>query len=1151
MIIDDTTGELLLTASDLTSASACEWRVLTSLDARLGRRERPPADDDAMLARTAILGDAHEERLLAGMRERGPVVEIRRALDDEGRSEAVARTQAALDARAPAIFQAAFRGERFFGYADFVELDEQGRYVVSDAKLARHAKVTALLQLAAYARAIRAMGAPVGDEVRLLLGDDTVSTHALRDIEPVLLERRARFEHLVDERLQATDPLAWATDGILACGSCPACEEQIAATDDVFQIAGLRRDQRDRLRAAGICSVAELAAADDAAKPPRMAIATFASLRQQAAAQLRSREADAVSFELVDAAPIEALPSPSDGDLFFDFEGDPLWQDGPFWGLDYLFGVRDATGAFTGFWAHSLAEERQALIDFLAFVRERRERHPDLRIYHYASYERTHLLSIAARHGVGEEEVDDLLRAGVLVDLYPVVKRSLVVGSPSYSLKKLEPLYMPAERAGEVTNAGDSIVWFQQATELRERGEHEEADRLFRQIEAYNAYDVESTHGLRDWLRSLVSGTGAERAAVSPKELSPERAEVVAARERLVERLLARAGDDPAHRDAEQTALWLAAAAVGFHTRERKTFWWEHFSRLDGLVEEWRDQRDVVTIDEVLEVGGWEQEPRKQSPSRRIRFRGTVAPGSRLGDEASGMHAVYTQPSPVDPDATTELRAHARTTLTAIDGDEFELVEQAGKGNSPWDALPIALTPAQPPNAGPLIESIEAWAEQVAATVPTEHALSESLPDDAALDVLRRRAPRALAPVGEGDRATITAIADSLAGLDARFVAVQGPPGTGKTYTGARVIARLVERGWRIGVVAQSHATVEHMLEGVIEAGVPADRVLKKRKEGDTASHSWTASSDPEGELGTAGGVVGGTAWTFAGLANKGRSPLDLLVIDEAGQFSLANTIAAGRATKRLLLIGDPQQLPQVSQGTHPAPVDDSALGWLCDGAAVVPPEFGYFLGTSWRMHPALCEAVSDLAYDGMLSAHDSGRSMPGIEPGLVPVRVEHSGNTTTSPEEAEEVVRIIRGLVGREWIDKHGRRPLTAADAIVVAPYNAQVGLLQDRLRQAGFGAASVGTVDRFQGREAAVVIVSLSASSAAEVPRGIEFLLSINRLNVAISRGQWLAYLVHSPGLRAHLPPRPEGVAQLSAFLRLAGPHVMQDRSLGGTYD
>ncbi|GAA1422934.1 TM0106 family RecB-like putative nuclease [Agrococcus citreus] len=1133
MILED--RAVLLTASDLTRASACEWQVLTALDARLGRREPVPDEGDAMLERTAMLGDRHEEALLAELRARTDVVEIPKGLDAEGRSLAVALTQQAVDARAGAIFQAAFEGERFFGYADFVELDEEGRYVVSDAKLARRAKVTALLQLAAYARALRTMGVPVADEVRLLLGDGTVSVHELRDIEPVLLERRARLERIVDERLAADAAIPWGTDGILACGQCAACAEQIALHDDVFQVAGIRKQQRDRLRAVGIETMAQLADASEG--PKGMAAATFAALQRQARSQMRSRDASAPTVDVVDDAAIRALPSPSPGDLFFDFEGDPLWQHGDHWGIDYLFGVRDAAGEFAGFWAHSLAEEKQALIDFLAYVDERRQRHPDLHIYHYASYERTHLLSLAARHGVGEEQIDDLLRAGVLVDLYPVVKRSLVIGSASYSLKKLEPLYMPGSRMGEVTNAGDSIVWFQQATELREAGDEEAAAALFAQIEEYNAYDVESTHRLRDWLLELVAAPAASPAgdgAVPPKEVSAERAEVVAAREALVERLLAPAGDDPAQRTPDQLALALAAAAVGYHARERKTFWWEHFSRLDDPLDDWRDQRDVITVDEVLEVGPWEQA--KQSLVRRVRFRGTVGPGTRLSDETTQQFAVYEPPHVPGDDPNAWRSTHAKTTLTQAE-DVFELVESAGRHTTaiPWEATPIALAPAQPPNSGPLEQSIERWAGAVADSLAADGELAAALPDDASLDVLRRRAPARLAAV-EGD-GTTDAIVCSLAELDASFVAVQGPPGTGKTYTGARVIAALVRRGWRIGVVAQSHATVEHMLDGVVKAGVPAERVLKKLREGDKGEHPWTAAKDASEALGSEPGVMGGTAWAFAGHANKGFPPLDLLVIDEAGQFSLANTIAAGGAARRLLLIGDPQQLPQVSQGTHPAPVDGSALGWLCDGEAVIPERFGYFLGTSWRMHPALCEAVSDLAYDGRLGAHGSERRLVGVDPGLEPVAVRHAGNTTSSAEEADAVVAIVQGLVGREWHDGTAARPLTAGDVIVVAPYNAQVGLLHDRLAAAGFDAASVGTVDRFQGREAAIVIVSMAASSAVDVPRGIEFLLSVNRLNVAISRGQWRAYLVHSPGLRAHLPPTPEGVAQLSAFLRLLG--------------
>jgi uncharacterized protein len=361
------------------------------------------------------------------------------------------------------------------------------------------------------------------------------------------------------------------------------------------------------------------------------------------------------------------------------------------------------------------------------------------------------------------------------------------------------------------------------------------------------------------------------------------------------------------------------------------------------------------------------------------------------------------------------------------------------------------------------------------------------------------------------------------------------------------VIAELVVRhGWRIGVVAQSHAAVENMLRAVLAAGVEAGlepgQVGKKPKKGDEKKPvPWTpldtrAYGRFTGQPG--GWVLGGTAWDFSNADRVPRGSLDLLVIDEAGQFSLAGTIAAAVAAERLLLLGDPQQLPQVSQGTHPEPVDGSALGWLSDGHQVLPPEFGYFLKTSWRMHPSVCAPVSALSYEGRLLSHPSDRFVEGVEPGLHPVPVPHSLNSTSSAEEAEAVVSLVRGLLGRPFTSGGRTRPLDQGDVIVVAPYNAQVELLRTRLGQAGLGEVPVGTVDKFQGKEAAVAVVSLAASSAQEVPRGLEFLLLANRLNVAISRAQWAAWLVYSPALTESLPTSVAGLAQLSAFITLVMP-------------
>jgi uncharacterized protein len=338
------------------------------------------------------------------------------------------------------------------------------------------------------------------------------------------------------------------------------------------------------------------------------------------------------------------------------------------------------------------------------------------------------------------------------------------------------------------------------------------------------------------------------------------------------------------------------------------------------------------------------------------------------------------------------------------------------------------------------------------------------------------------------------------------------------------------------------------MLRAVVGAGVDRSLVGKKASAGN-APAGTSSSTEPEftvlsptafaGFTNRDGGyVVGGTAWDFSNASRIPRQSLDLLVVDEAGQFSLASTIASAVSAKRLLLLGDPQQLPQVSQGTHPEPVDESALGWLSAGHDVLPPEFGYFLATSWRMHPAVCAPVSELSYEGRLVSHASDRRLEGVEPGLHPVPIEHAERSTSSPEEADAVVDLVTSVLGRTWWSGGVARPLDERDVIVVAPYNAQVELLRLRLAEAGYESIPVGTVDKFQGREAAVAIVSLAASSADDVPRGLEFLLMANRLNVAISRAQWAAYLVYSPALTDALPNTEQTLAQLSAFIRLVSP-------------
>ena len=1143
----DAAGSVIVSPSDLTLAATCEFGFARTLDAKLGRVAAAQVPEDAMLRRAAELGDVHEARVLERYREqRDVVVEIERpnVRDASALETAVDATAKAFSDGADVVFQATFFDGEMLGFADFVVRQPDGSYAVQDSKLARSAKVAALLQLAAYAEQLERIGVRVAPVATLLLGDGSQSEHTLADVVPVYRERYAHLRRLVDDRLADDAPAAWGDDRYAACGRCPTCEPEAIAAQDLVLVAGLRPTTRARLLAAGISTVAELAASTG--EVAGVTGTTLSNLRLQAALQLRSQDGVPPPFELVAPEVIATMPAPDPGDIFFDFEGDPLYaepgqDDETQWGLDYLFGLVETDGTFRAFWAHSLAEERVALREFLDYLAERRARFPGMHVYHYASYEKTHLLSIAARHGEGEAEVDRLLNDAVLVDLYPVVRGALRVGSRSYSLKKIEPLYLEAARSGEVTTAGDSVEEYARYRHLLEEGQLDEAEALLGEIADYNEADCLSTLGLREWLVERAAERGVRPgSAPRPGEGEPGRPEVPESPEAVTLRDLAGDPTDP-HRDDEQRALGLASAAIDYYRRERKSFWWGHFDRLAQPIDDWAETRDVLVVERAELVADWHRETPRQSLRRHVRVRGALGPGSSLG-AGTMVFAVYEPGGPCfSPDAAPSARqAHSSASvLEAHDDGSFLVQEILRKNVEEYAELPVALTPGAPPAAAALESAIAEWAGTLLAARP-------GFPRDAVTDVLRRTPPRTRSGGGlvhgEPDQ-TIDSLVTSLLDLDSSYLAVQGPPGTGKTYTGAHVIRALVDVGWKIGVVAQSHATVENMLAAVLSAGVDPGVVGKRPRDGDESDHPWRTlrANDQAAFLAAPGGrVLGGTAWVFSNVNHVPRGALDLLVIDEAGQFSLASTIAVGVAARNLLLLGDPQQLPQVSQGVHPEPVDGSALGWISDGHDVLPHELGYFLPTSRRMAAPLARVVSDLSYDGELTSHPVAdeRSLEGIEPGVHAVEVDHSGSATESVEEADEVVAIARKALGSRWDDPSCERigaTLEESDIIVVAPYNAQVTLVRERLRAAGLGGVRVGTVDKFQGQQAVVAIVTLAASSPAEVPRGMDFLLMRNRINVAISRAQWVAYVVHSPALVDYLPRTPRGVAELSAFLRV----------------
>ena len=665
---------------------------------------------------------------------------------------------------------------------------------------------------------------------------------------------------------------------------------------------------------------------------------------------------------------------------------------------------------------------------------------------------------------------------------------------------------------------------------------------------------------------------------------------------------------EPTHFTEDERTLAFALAATNYHRRERAPFWREHMRRLYEPVASWAGSRDCAVFESVQVISDWQKATVGSGQVRVLRAVALVGEGSALKvgrDKAlyvmyEAAHAParavdamesqvntfrHANPGAYVPRTVARVGFFGAHLLEAAPAEEpvsadglarvvLVVEERIRVKDEPHEALPVALAPAATVPTVALEQSLQDFARSVDASLPDVLPASEAVgvegsPGEAiepaaggvsaaALDILYRRPPRLVtggslpteADFSGEDLPMVRAVHAAVCALDSSYVAVQGPPGSGKTFLGSHVIASLVAAGWRVGVVAQSHAVVENMLAAVVERGLfPAERVAKLAGTSQRPDFPWAEWSRATVQQRCAGGangegfVFGGTAWNFSNASLFEQASLDLLVVDEAGQFSLANTLAVARSARNLLLLGDPQQLPQVSSAPHPYPVDISTLSWLSGDAPTVDERFGYFLPVSWRMHPQLCAPVSRLSYGGRLASAPAAalRHLEGREPGLQMVPVSHRRCTVRSEVEAAEVVRLAQEFVGARWDAGDGAvRALTGDDIVVVAAYNVQVDTIVQHLERAGLRDAQghgvrVGTVDKFQGQQAPVTVVSLAASNAGASGRGAEFLLSPNRLNVAISRGQWCSVLVCSSTIHRFVPATAQQLAVLGDFMVL----------------
>lgn len=1089
--------EHLLTPSKITAWLDCAHYLTLKHQVEGESRPRAKQPFGSFAQLLMDKGLEHESAVLAAYEADGLRV---LSVEDKPKGEAFAdwaqRVAPALESDADVIFQMPFVHEGVRGVADFLERrvdDESGEvsWEPVDAKLARAAaKPGHVLQLCFYAEALAALTGTPPEELQVSLGSGIIDVVGYEAVRPYWDRLRGQLRDVMAAEADETATRPEPCDHCEFCEFQHTCEAAWRDADSLVYVAGIRTSERTALETAGIETLAALATCSDPVDEVREE--RLERLRVQAQLQLQARNApdDKPPFIAIDPGddPIwghgfEQLPEPDPADIFLDFEGHPFWR--PDRGLFFLFGyiATDDEGqwGYHEMWAHDEENERDRVKELIAFIEERRDANPGMHVYHYNHTERSQLESLTAVFAVSEAALANLVDAGVFVDLLVVARNAVQVGVESYGLKHLEQL-TSYERQHEIDQGAGAVVAYDRYT-------HDGDQTHLDSIALYNEDDVRATRALRDWLVDQRPDDLEWRTTTSDVEEEP--AEI----DELLEALSV---------FDEGSVEQLLADLLGYWIRE----WRAYIAPVIGTLTNDTD-RHLDNLDVLGGLGNPEEIPLLTPTGRAAKW-----PGLRLHFPAQELGRSFTDEKLKSVMFITNEGLLEFAGVNSIDIDSGTIDLSWNEELQALGSIPGAVVKddwvSQKSKRNALIRFVQQVLD------PETH----GVPNPVTMALLRADAPAFGERGGPPDGLFSYDVEDLctwVTQLDHGVLGVQGPPGTGKTYRGAHMAKTLVAAGKRVGIMAMSHDAIDNFLEQISEtfAEDPAVelRASRNRKEPDSGGlPGVTYVSTNPALAGDEFNVVCGTSWQFAG-KDLLASPVDVLLIDEAGQLALIDAVVGSLSATNVVLLGDPQQLPQVAQATHHGGSGASALGHLLGDHETMPDTRGVFIEETRRMHPDVCRFISERIYDGRL-ASDPGCASQCTElgTGLRWLQVNHSGCSTESIEEAKAISAQIKNLIGRRWTDRDGKESqLGTDDIIVVAPYNDQVRLVQSHLdADPATRFVQVGTVDRFQGRQAPVVFFTMTSSSSQDMPRGPEFLFSTNRLNVAISRAQCLAYLL-----------------------------------------
>ncbi|AFL83715.1 RecB family nuclease, putative, TM0106 family [Belliella baltica DSM 15883] len=1084
--------DFIYSPSDLSNFIHCKH--LTTLDklALDGGLEKPVYTNKVMLA-LREKGEAFEKDILAKFQEEGKnIYSI-----EPGDYQAFEKTRHAMQQGYDIIYQARVGKENEWqGWADFlIKVEESSdlgnfSYQVMDTKLASETKAATIIQISLYTEAVAILQGKVPELMWVKTPDGDISYRTDDFMAYVRLVKK-RFLEAVNLEESNTYP-----EPVMHCDICTwweVCNKKRRDDDHLGFVAGMGSTQIKEVKNQGIETLQEFAELTSPIpfQPNKGAKQTYQKLRDQANIQYRSRNENYRPIyellELEEQKGFFRLPEPSEHDIYLDLEGDPLVEPG---GLEYMIGWY-YLGEYQALWAKDQVEEKHIFEQFMSLAITIKAAHPEMHIYHYAPYEVTAFKRLMGKYVTFEEEMDQLLRSETFVDLYGVVKQGVRASVEKYSIKDLEKFF-GYEREIDLREVSKHKSMYEFLLETNKTDEA--TPEMLEAIRLYNQDDCISTHRLHVWLESLRQewiDFGVEILRPEPKAMdaSEKITEHQLRIKPIYDALMADMPVNQEERTSQQQGKYILANMLDWYRREKKSFWWEFFRLLDLSEEELLEEKNALSM--LRFTGNREPVKRSVIDSYRFEYQETDI---RAGKKVKNM----------DGKNLGEVVSIDMRTRTV----------RIKKGPSNSDLHPSAILMLEDFPSEVKEEAIISLAIWV-----MENGIdSKDTPYKAARMLLLRQKPDSdFQANNDGD--LLQTATHWAAALNHSYLPIQGPPGSGKSYTASRMILELIKQGKKIGVTALSHKVITNLLEKVWEHADDSNFpiLISQKIDIEDGILPWFTSNTNEvieSKI-SSSNIIAGTSFMWAKTMFEGA--VDYLFVDEAGQLSLIDTLAVAQSAKNLILLGDPQQLQQPQQGVHPEGTEVSALAHILQEQQTIRPEQGVFLDKTWRMHPDICTFDSEQFYENKLfpieglehQAITGNTAYSGS--GLRFITTLHEGNTNSSEEEVMAISAIVEDLCKGDvtYINAKGEaKTIDSSDIKIISPYNAQVSKLKGAMPE-----IEIGTVDKFQGQEAPIVIYSVATSSPQDAPRGMDFLYSPHRFNVAVSRARALFILVASP--------------------------------------